>query len=67
MNVALLRFYFSINVIMFVLLAFSFPFLEAGTGSAVVAQLSLVIVVPSIVISGLLIYRATRSERNRSF
>lgn len=57
MNRVLLRVYFSMNVVLLVLLAVAFPFIEPGTGSMVIAKLNALILVPSILLSGALIYR----------
>lgn len=50
-----LRLYFTMNVILLVMLAFSAPFLEPGSGAYVITVLSLAVIVPSIVLSGLAI------------
>lgn len=50
-----LRLYFTMNVVLLVMLAFSVPFLEPGTGTYVITVLSLAVIVPSIVLSGLAI------------
>lgn len=50
-----LRLYFSMNVVLLVMLAFTFPFLDPGTGAYVISFISLSIVVPSIVLSGVVI------------
>lgn len=60
----LLRFYFTANVVMLTMLGLSYPFLTPGSPSAVVAQMSLVIIVPSVVLSGGLLYRQAREERS---
>lgn len=57
-----LRFYFSMNVIMLVMLLISYPFLEPGSASAVVAKLAFAVVIPSILVSAYLIYRETRGK-----
>lgn len=51
-----LQVYFTMNVVLLVLLSFSFPFLKRGTGTFVVAMLSLGIILVSLVVSGGLIY-----------
>lgn len=62
MNIAILRFYFSISVVMLVFLLFSFPFLEPGTGSMVIAKLTLAMLVPMVLVTGGLIYRETQKR-----
>lgn len=57
-----LRFYFTMNVVLLTMLAVSYPFLRPGSASAIVAQLSLLVVVPSVLVSGFLIYRRTRNR-----
>lgn len=61
----LLRFFFTANIVMLTLLGVTYPFLTPGSPSAVVAQLSLLLIVPSVAVSGGLLYRETRE--NRSF
>lgn len=57
-----LRFFFTINVVLLTMLAVSYPFLPPGSPSAVVAQLSLLVVLPSVLGSGYLIHRRTRNS-----
>lgn len=58
----LLRFYFTLNVVLLVFLAFSFLFIEPGSASMVIAKLNALILVPSLIISGALIYRQGKRE-----
>lgn len=51
-----LQLYFATNVVLLVLLSFSFPFLERGTATFVVAMLALGIILVGLLVSGGLIY-----------
>lgn len=51
-----LQVYFTMNVVLLVLLSFSLPFLERGTGTFVVAMLALAIILAGLLVSGGLIY-----------
>lgn len=62
MNRAVLRLYFSIGIVMLVMLLVSFPLIEPGSGSMVVAQLTLVMLVSMVGITGGLIYRESRKR-----
>lgn len=59
---AALQLYFATNVVLLVLLSFSFPFLERGTGTFVVAMLALGIILVGLVLSGGLIYTGALEE-----
>ena len=50
-----LRLYFAMNVVLLVMLGVTFPFLESGTGAWAISVVSLAVVVPSVVLSGLAI------------
>lgn len=50
-----LRLYFSMNVMLLVMLGVVFPFLEPDTGAYVISLVSFAIIVPSILCSGIAI------------
>jgi uncharacterized membrane protein len=64
MNKTILRIYFTISVILLVMLAFAIPFVDFQSATGVVTKLNLMILVPSAVGSGLLLYREVRQERD---
>lgn len=61
-----LQVYFTMNVVLLVLLSFSFPFLERGTGTFVVAMLALGVILVSLFVSGGLIYTGVLEPDRRS-
>lgn len=50
-----LRLYFTMNVVLLVMLGVTFPFLERGTGTWAISVVSLAVVVASVLLSGLAI------------
>ncbi len=52
---AIIRLYFLINVVLLVMLAVTFPFVEPGSATYVVSVLAFAILVPSVSLSGLAI------------
>lgn len=50
-----LQLYFTTNVVLLVMLGLTFPFLERGSGTWAISLVSLSVVVPSVVLSGLAI------------
>lgn len=64
MNRALLRLYFSLNVVLLVMLLLALPFIDFGSPAGTVAKLNLLILVPSSLVSGALLYREVRMREN---
>lgn len=62
MNKVLLRIYFTISVVLLVMLAFSIPFVDFQSATGVITKLNLMILIPSTVGSGALLYREVRRE-----
>jgi len=58
-----LHLYFTMSIILLVMVLFTVPFVDFQSAAGAVVKLNLLLLIPSCVGSGALLYRATRQQR----